>query len=116
MKTIKLEEAIKTVFEGTTTAYVLVPITSATSLEDLRRAESYVLLEEMAEEKTVKKVNKAWNKSIKPGGSSIDHGKIMALHRAGWPASKIAEEMKCSPQTVLNHINRERDTVTEPEA
>ena len=36
-----------------------------------------------------------------------DHGKIIALHNAGWPVAKIADEMGCTDQTVRNHIKRE---------
>ena len=44
--------------------------------------------------------------------SAIDHGKIIALCKAGWTATRIADEMGCSVQTVCNHINRERDQGT----
>lgn len=37
----------------------------------------------------------------------IDHGKIMALHKAGWSVAKIADEMKCSEQAVRNHLQKE---------
>lgn len=30
----------------------------------------------------------------------VDRGKVIALAKAGWTISKIAEEMKCSDQTV----------------
>ena len=36
--------------------------------------------------------------------TTIDHGKIMALHKGKWPVAKIADEMGCSEQTVRNHI------------
>ena len=38
----------------------------------------------------------------------IDRGKVMALKQAGWSGRKIAEEMKCSEQTVCNIISQER--------
>lgn len=34
----------------------------------------------------------------------LDVGKIRALHNAGWPNSKIAEEMGCSAQTIANKL------------
>lgn len=34
----------------------------------------------------------------------LDDGKMLALRRAGWTYDKIADEMGCSPQTVINHI------------
>lgn len=39
----------------------------------------------------------------------VDHGKIMALHRAGWSVAKIADEMRVSDQTVRNHIQQEAE-------
>ena len=39
--------------------------------------------------------------------TTIDHGKIMALHKGRWPVAKIADEMGCSEQTVRNHIAME---------
>ena len=36
----------------------------------------------------------------------IDHGKILALHKAKWPVQKIADEMGIANQTVRNHIDR----------
>lgn len=41
----------------------------------------------------------------------IDHGKVMALKKAGWSGRKIAEEMKCSEQTICNIISQERKKV-----
>lgn len=43
---------------------------------------------------------KAAGKKRKP----LDDGKMLALRKAGWPYEKIADEMGCSPQTVINHI------------
>ena len=49
-------------------------------------------------------------KSSKPSGrKGIDHGKIIALHNAGWPVAKIADEMGISVQTVHNHLKKEAD-------
>ncbi len=41
----------------------------------------------------------------------IDRGKVMALKQAGWSGRKIAEEMKCSEQTISNIISQERKKV-----
>ena len=38
-----------------------------------------------------------------------DHGKIIALWKAGWSAKKIAGEMYLSEATIYNHINREKN-------
>ena len=37
----------------------------------------------------------------------LDMGKVKALRNAGWSFEKIAEEFKCSAQTIINHLNRE---------
>lgn len=36
----------------------------------------------------------------------FDIGKALALRKAGWTLEKIADELRCSPQTVANNINR----------
>lgn len=36
----------------------------------------------------------------------FDLGKAISLRRGGWTLSKIADEMKCSPQTVANYLER----------
>ena len=38
----------------------------------------------------------------------FDKGKLLALRRAGWTVKAIAEEMKCSEQTVRNHMKKEK--------
>ena len=42
----------------------------------------------------------------KPGKNRkpLDDGKMLALRKAGWTYDKIADEMRCSTQTVINHI------------
>ena len=41
----------------------------------------------------------------KPGRkSSIDWGKAEACYNAGWSIPKIADELKCSDQTIRNHF------------
>lgn len=37
----------------------------------------------------------------------LDMGKVKALRKAGWSFEKIAEEFKCSTQTIINHLNKE---------
>lgn len=38
--------------------------------------------------------------------ASVDHGKILALHEAGWSVAKIADEMGTTTVTVRNHIKK----------
>lgn len=79
--------------------YKLVPITLGDSIRELA---SYRLAVEEADEKPQKP-----QKTQKEPGRKIDHGKIMALHRAKLTPSRIAEEIGCSLQTVINHIKQE---------
>ena len=59
--------------------------------------------------KSVKKKSKTSNCSqdSKPIVKKLDHGKICALFKAGWPPVKIADEMGCSPSTVTYHLQKE---------
>lgn len=45
----------------------------------------------------------------------VDGGKIKALHEAGWPMVKIADEMRVSQQTIRNYIKKieEKERVNE---
>ena len=44
---------------------------------------------------------------IKQGNTKIDHGKIVALHEAGWSTAKIADEIGTTTVTVRNHLKKE---------
>lgn len=44
-------------------------------------------------------------KAVKGGKKKqLDDGKMLALRKAGWSYEKIADEMHCAPQTVINHL------------
>lgn len=46
----------------------------------------------------------------KPGKRKpVDVGKIRALHNAGWPRAKIADEMGVSLVTVGKYINKQEE-------
>ena len=38
--------------------------------------------------------------------TSVDVGKLFACRKAGWSIRKIADELKCSEQTVRNYLNK----------
>ena len=40
----------------------------------------------------------------KGGKKPLDDAKMLALRKAGWSYEKIADEMRCATQTVINHI------------
>lgn len=54
---------------------------------------------------------KAPEEPKQPKRKMIDRGKVIALHLAGWSGRKIAEEMKCSEQSISNIISQERRKV-----
>ena len=44
-------------------------------------------------------------KEVKGGKKKqLDDGKMLALRKAGWTYAKIADEMGCAEQTVINHL------------
>ena len=47
-------------------------------------------------------------KEVPKDKKRVDHGKVNALHKAGWSAAKIADEMGISVATVYNHIDKEQ--------
>lgn len=109
-KSCSLNEAITHIKEDRR-AFMLVEIISETTVGDLLDADGFMYLAPadpepkkpaQAPKTTVKKA------APKPG---IDHGKIMALHKAGWSTAAIADEMGCSSQTVLNHLAKENSDV-----
>ena len=40
---------------------------------------------------------------------NVDHGKIVALSKAGWKIKQICEEMHVSEVTVYNHLKMEKE-------
>lgn len=96
MKIIKRNEVIERVIGGKE-VYMLVPVGVTTTIEELAEAKGFCV----AEVETEKKAEK------KPAEPRVDHGKICACYGAGWPISKIADEVGCSEQTVRNHLIKE---------
>ena len=39
----------------------------------------------------------------------LDHGRIMALYRAGWKAADIADDVRCTTAAVYQHIKQEKE-------
>ena len=40
---------------------------------------------------------------------ALDVGKLVALHNAGWPAAKIADELRVTERTVYAHLQKFRE-------
>ena len=66
------------------------------------------LEENIPEKQEPKKVNITTVSAPKFERKNLDDGKMLALRKAGWTYDKIADEMGCSTQTVINHI-REKE-------
>jgi hypothetical protein len=116
LKQIKQNEALQIVKDGGE-VFILVKMDTSTTLGQLFQADGFVTDQSDPEPKPEPKPKKEpKTKTEKPKAEPagpIDHGKIIALHKAGWSANKIAGEMGCTCQTVLNHIAREKDNVAE---
>lgn len=62
-------------------------------------------------EEAPKKTHGGDRKSLK-----LDLGKIAALRNAGWSLEKIGQEMRCSPQTIANHMEEAQTFLKNKEA
>lgn len=80
-----------------TIVYKMEPISMDTTLGELTRAALLVAVVEETEQKKEEPKKKP----------RIDRDKVCALAKANWSVSKIADEMDCSGQTVIN-ILKER--------
>ena len=95
LKEITLNQAIDACTKERA-VYKLTPVTMDDTIRELTKAR--FIIEEATEKP---------QKAKKEPGRKIDHGKIMALHKAKWTPSRIAEEIGCSLQAVINHIKQE---------
>ena len=123
LKVIPLREAVEACVEDEP-VYMIVKMETDLSVMDLHGATAYAIdVDESKDEqfqkildsvderkpmpsKSVKKKSKT-SDGTKPAGKKLDHGKICALFKAGWPPVKIADEMGCSPSTVTYHLQKE---------
>lgn len=99
LKEIDLRGALARIRDGLDTVYVLVPVTKETTIGELLNASAFVMGQ----------AEKAEEPKPKPEKKNVDHGKIIALHNAGWTATAIAAEIGCSIPTVTSHIKAEKE-------
>ena len=59
------------------------------------------------EKKEEKKTEAGQKEKAKVERKKLDTPKMIALRKAGWTYDKIADEMGCSTQTVINHIKKQ---------
>lgn len=79
----------------------------------------YVLLERLTEEvgeinENVhillnKKLGTQTRKPVPEETATIDRGKVLALRKAGWSYSRIADEMECSKSAIANIIRKDKN-------
>lgn len=115
LKQIALVDAVKRVINGHR-VYIMFEIDPQTTIEDLGFADGFLIEEEDPQpEPKTKPEPKAKPKTEpkKSGPTGIDHGKLIALHKAGWSIEKIADEMGCTTTTVRNHIRQEEQNGAE---
>lgn len=115
LKQITLVDAVKRVINGHR-VYIMFEIDPQTTIEDLGFADGFLIEEEDPQpEPKTKPEPKAKPKAEpkKSGPSGIDHGKLIALHKAKWSIEKIADEMGCTTTTVRNHIRQEEQNGAE---
>lgn len=107
IKEIDIAGALKRIADGSDQVCMLIPISKDTTVEELAKAKSFAIVAQQAVKKEEPKPEK---KKQQP---KVDHGKIMALHKRGWPIKEIAKDVGCSEQTVYNHIALEGKNGTE---
>lgn len=111
LKQIALVDAVKRVINGHR-VFMMMEIDPHTTIEDLSFSDGFIVIEEdpQPEPKPEPKTKSTAKPKVEPkksGPSGIDHGKLIALHKAGWSIEKIADEMGCTTTTVRNHIRQE---------
>lgn len=110
LKQIALVDAVKRVINGHR-VFMMMEIDPHTTIEDLSFSDGFIVIEEDPQPEA-KPEAKPEPKPTQPKAKaqpSVDHGKIMALHNAGWSTIAIAKEMGCTGQTVRNHIAQDKD-------
>lgn len=107
LKPCSVADAIQYAMNGQQT-FILVEITEDTTVGELNNAHGFMTNAPADETEAKPKPKTAPAKpKAAPKAPALDHGKIMALHKAGWGNAKIADEMGCSVQTIINHIQRD---------
>jgi len=103
LKKVALAEVLELIETGKS-AYMLIPIRAETTLGQLKSAGVFVTAEE--ETPAVEEAQPEEKPKLPPRKPRIDHGKVMALHKAGWNIGSIALEVCCSTQSVRNIIEK----------
>lgn len=82
-------------------------IVPKTELDDAIKKTVLALLAEAEPKATPPKKAAAKNKETKTAHRGLDHGKIVALYKAGWSIKAIADEMGSVDGTIRYHLQKE---------
>lgn len=105
---MKIEDAMKAIRQGKEVWIITRSlIDEHTALSEFLNADDYEVVEPETEEPEEPAPTTAEEPKKKKFPAPVDHGKIIALYKAGWAPLAIADEMRCSLQTVTNHIKKE---------
>lgn len=113
IKTATAEEALQMLREGKEVYYFDTESQKVAPLLKVFESVPGVFLVEDAGEPIELTIPTAEPKEKKKPGPepTIDLGKVKALHRAGWPNNKIADEMGVSPATICYHLKKMKSEV-----
>lgn len=103
LKEIDMAGALARLKDGSDQICAIIPVTKETTIGELLNARGFAMVSGDSEPKPEQKA------APKPEKKNVDHGKILALHRAGWTATAIAAEIGCSIPTVTSHIKAEKE-------
>lgn len=109
LKEIDMAGALARLKDGSDQICAIIPVTKETTLNELLNVWGFVVDEGRASEDRVAKPAPVTRPVVKAEKKNVDHGKIIALHNAGWTATAIAAEIGCSIPTVTSHIKAEKE-------
>lgn len=107
LKQVDLSGALEAVKNPNAQVLMLVPISADTRIAFASLAECFGFAVAEEEQNAAAEPEEKEPEKPKEKKQKVDHGKIIALYRAGWNISSIALECTCSTQTVRNHIEAE---------
>lgn len=92
---------------GTVPVYMLMPVTSDTTIGQLMSADRLVCeVDEGTEAKPEPKHKPIAKPKAKPTLGKVDRQAVIELHKAGRSVASIGMELHCTDQTVRNHIEK----------
>ena len=113
IKFVSIADAIQAAANGAR-AFILTEMDEDTPVSILADADAFAVVEnpDPEEKPPAPKpaVKPAAEKPKPKAAPKVDHGRILALYKAGWTIPRIADDVGCSQQTVYNHIKTEQES------